>query len=333
MLIELSIEVLIIIISLFGLLVGGFVVLQLYNTRTIRRLSSSVYERIRAEAEQEAQAIITNAHAEASTILSQAKDNREQLLHIYEAQSTEAREIVAEARTQAATILAGADEDRQQLASVYHTQIEQAKQIVMEAEAQARAIVASAKEQRTQVVDDYSTQIGKLQKVYEQRLAEHIGSLTEHIDTLRASQTKELTDASAQLFESIILEHGKIRKRFDKVLNLFEETQGTMVGEAKQAVDSVKTRLDETAQTLTEQLHTYDNTIRDTISEHIKHTYEVIDGQMAEYREAREAILDRHIQQIVEDVTRKVLNKQLTIVEHAELARDALAQAKKDNVI
>lgn len=333
MTVELSIGVLLLITGLFIFLIVVSFGLQIYNLRTIRRLTNPMYKRIRLTAEQEAQDVLANARKQAEEIIASAHGGTEKLSAVYEQRVGEAQRIVSDAQEQAHVILTGVEEDRKKLASVYETQVAQAQQIVDDAQAQASAILSSAREQRAQVVDDYSLQIGKLQKVYEQKLAEHIGSLTQHIDKLRASQTKELTDASAELFESIILEHGKIRKRFDKVLTMFEDTQGKLVSESEQAVASVKDRLSETAETLSQQLHTYDDTIKNTIAEHIDHTYEVIDAQMEQYREARAAIMDRHIQQIVEDVVNKVLHKQLTIIEHAELAREALAQAKKDNLL
>ncbi len=113
---------------------------------------------------------------------------------------------------------------------------------------------------------------------------------------------------------------------------MIESTQNSIQEESAQAVSSVKEKLQETAQVLSDQLESYDTTVTETISSHINHTYEKIDEEMHTYREARKAILDRHIQQIVEDVANRVLRKQLTVTEHAELAREALRRAKEDNV-
>lgn len=209
----------------------------------------------------------------------------------------------------------------------------EAEAIVASARARAEEIIAGAGEEREAVVAAYEAQVADLQSSFEDKLTSHTTVLTKKIDGLLESQSKQLTGASADMFEAIIHDHTKIRERFEKVLSTLEKTQENVTQQSDEAVTSVKERLQETADTLSEQLQSYDQEISRTLSEHITHTYDKIDEQMVAYQRAREAILDRHILQIVEDVTRQVLRKQLTMSEHAELAREALAQAKRDNVL
>jgi Fe2+ transport system protein B len=259
--VTLSLEVVVAIFASLLLLLGALLVIQFRNSRIIQKLTSPMYDKVRADAE------------------------------------AEAKEIVAAARAQAEEIVAGAGEERE-------------------------AVVAS-----------YEQQIESLQAKFQDQLTHHTELLTKKINELLETQSKELTGASADMFEAIIHDHTKIRERFEKVLTTLERTQENVTDQSEHAVTSVKERLQETADTLAEQLQSYDQEISRTLSEHITNTYDKVDEQMAAYQRAREAILDRHILQIVEDVTRRVLRKQLTMSEHAELAREALAQAKRDNVL
>ena len=327
-----SFELVLLIGLLFSILLGVFLFLQLHNLRTIKRLSAPVYERIRREAEAEAKEIVTSARAQARDIIGGSRVDREELSAVYTSQLAEAQEVLAQAQEQAKEILAQAKSDRDTITRTYEEQFDQAKTIIGSAQDQAKQIIASAQEQREQIVQEYDDQINKLQAAYQVQLESHTKKLTGQIDELQKVQADRLADASTEFFEKIVADHSKIRERFQRVLQMIENTQSSVQAESEQAVHSVKEKLHETAQVLSEQLETYDTTITETISQHINHTYEKIDEEMHTYREARKAILDRHIQQIVEDVANRVLRKQLTVTEHAELAREALRQAKEDNV-
>ncbi len=328
----LSFELVLVIGILFAVLLSTFLLLQIYNIRTIKRLSAPVYDRIRREAESEAKQIVAAARSQAQDIIGGARVDREELSAVYSSQLEEARQVLTQAQEQAREILAQAEADRDTITRTYEEQFDQAKTIIGSAQDQAKQIIASAQEQREQIVQEYDDQINKLQAAYQVRLESHTKKLIGQVDELQKAQSDRLTDASTEFFEQIVTEHSKIRERFERVLQMIENTQSSVQAESEHAVNSVKEKLQETAQVLSEQLESYDTTITETISNHISHTYEKIDEEMHTYREARKAILDRHIQQIVEDVANRVLRKQLTITEHAELAREALRQAKEDNV-
>lgn len=328
----LTLEMAILLLGLVGLLVAFLFALHVYNARTIHRLTAPIYERVRNEATAEAKEILQEAREHARTILAGASTDREKLATVYREQIEDAQQIVKEAQMNAQQILLQAEADRDNLVRLYQDQLEQANGIIGNAQDQAKQIIASAREQREEIVSEYADQINKLQASYQVQLESHTKTLVTQIDQLQQSQADRMTNASTELFESIIAEHTKIRERFNKLLTMLEKTQQEMQQESKTAVDSVKERLQQTAQVLSDQLESYDTTITKTISEHINHTYEKIDEEMHVYREARQSILDRHIQQIIEDVANRVLRKQLTITEHAELARTALREAQKENV-
>lgn len=328
----LSFEVIFVLGIFLALLVAFLLLIQIYNIRTIQRLSAPVYERIRKETEAEARSILATARSQARDIIGGARIDREELSNVYAEQLAEAKQVMAHAQDQARNILEQAQSDRDSITRTYQEQFDQARSIIANAQDQAQQIIASAKDQREQIVQEYDDQINKLQAAYQVQLESHTKKLTGQIDEIQKIQAERLTEASTEFFEQIIREHSKIRERFERVLSMIEKTQNSVQEESKQAVTSVKEKLQETAQILSDQLESYDTTITETISKHIEHTYEKIDEEMHTYREARKAILDRHIQQIVEDVANRVLRKQLTLTEHAELAREALRQAKEDNV-
>ncbi len=327
-----TLEIALLLIGSLVVTILGLLIYQYLQSRTVERLKAPVYERIRTDAELEAKQILAEARDQAKVILDGAKTDREEITNLYQVQIEDAQNIVRNAQESAKEIIAKVEKDRDELTSLHQEQLHQAKAIIGNAQDQAKQIIATAREQREEIVTEYSDQINKLQASYQIQLESHTKTLITQIEKLQESQADRMTNASTELFESIIADHTKIRERFERVLSMVERTQKEIEDESSEAVASVKEKLKETAQILSDNLESYDTTVTETISNHISHTYEKIDEEMHVYREARKSILDRHLQQIIEDVANRVLRKQLTITEHAELAREALRDAKKDNV-
>ncbi len=70
-----------------------------------------------------------------------------------------------------------------------------------------------------------------------------------------------------------------------------------------------------------------------TLTEAVKETYQRAESEVQNYREIRMKQVDESILEVVEEVARKVLAKEITDIEHEKLVLKALEEVKRQNVL
>ena len=116
-----------------------------------------------------------------------------------------------------------------------------------------------------------------------------------------------------------------------------EAASKAVAAELTKTSQEVRTQLtskvDSAANAFTAHLQEYDQKFAGTLEQETQRLLKAINADMEEYQAQRRELLDANIAQIVEQVAKQVLHKQLTVSEHTELAKQALASVKQREVM
>lgn len=201
------------------------------------------------------------------------------------------------------------------------------------AEQQAVDVVAAAETERAQLVQQYREDFTALQQTYKHELSSVV---EEQRTTFAAVQSEHV----AQLKDQTKATLAEFRTNVEPLL--------TEVAELKSAVTDTRVSLTDTANaaettltkattqaidTMTSALDAQQATVKTELETHSKQALAAVDDAVTTYRKQREHIVDTHITQIVEAVAKRVLHTELTVHEHAELAKQALQRAKRDGTL
>ncbi len=216
---------------------------------------------------------------------------------------------------------------------VQHQAEEEAEGIIAEAKRKADAIIASAETEHTQILAAYTQHAAELQSAYQENLKQHAEMLTQKMNGAIAVHLEKLESIGDQSLDALEAGREKLNTRFMGVLDSFTATEKQVDAAAQASLSTMSRVIENASSTLTNALATQDMMVKTKLDEHTKAALVALDGEILAYKKARLHLLDTHINNIVESVTKKVLQKQLTITDHAELARDALAVAKRENIL
>ena len=216
---------------------------------------------------------------------------------------------------------------------VMHEAEEQAKAIVKEAKAEAKRTRAEAEQERDTLIKTYAKQVEELHQTFEEQLTKHTTTLEQTLDTTFQESVDAWRAVGSQMQERVSSAEKSVSDRFAALETSLREAQGAISGHAETAVTQFENKLDETVVALKEKLEAYDTTVTSKVDEHTSEALKAIDDALAAYRTARERIMDTHMTQIIEAVAADVLHKQLTLSEHADLAKQALIEAKQRHIL
>jgi KaiC/GvpD/RAD55 family RecA-like ATPase len=216
---------------------------------------------------------------------------------------------------------------------VQHQAEEEAAGIIAAAKQQAEAILVSAETERAQVLAAYTQHAADLQGAYQENIKQHADMLTQKMNGAIAVHLEKLDSIGQQSLDTLEAGRDKLNQRFMLVLESFTATEKEIDAAAEAALGTMSRVVENASNTLTNALATQDMMVKTKLDEHTKAALTALDGEILAYKKARLHLLDTHINTIVESVTKRVLQKQLTITDHAELARDALAAAKRESIL
>ena len=257
----LSSEVLVGVLVGFAVLAVGLVLLQMWNSFQIRKMSATAYQR-----------------------------------GVHQAR-VDAAEIVAEAKVEAESVLG-------------------------EANIATLKAMAEAGKNAQKVNESYQNALQKLIEQYQHELEKNLNQGQEAFSTL--------TDAVADGY-------GRRQKALDTqvdgILQSLAKVSETLTGETSSAIATLESSIAGVTETLKDTLEKEDAAVRKRLEDHFSQILNSAEADVAEYRKARLTLLDSHIERLVEDIAVRVLHKKLSLDEHAELALQALADAKAHNVL
>ncbi len=231
----------------------------------------------------------------------------------------------------------------------------EAETIIEAAKKQAADIVAAANAQHAEILASYTSHAAELQASYQEHLKNHTEMLTQKMNGAIAMHIEKLEGLGDQSIETLEEGRAKVQGRFSILLESFTRTEHDLEAAAKaeseklgatfaklgtEATAEVTTKVaaavasvDEATKALVAKLAAEDAMVKAHLEEHTKAALAAVDSEIAALKASRLRILDTRITEIVEAVTKQVLQKQLTITEHAALAKEALAAAKRDGAL
>lgn len=216
---------------------------------------------------------------------------------------------------------------------VLHEAAAEAKQIVDQAKREATHIRDEAEAERAVLIATYTDHIHSLHQTFTEQLTAHTAKMEKTIDVSFQKTVDGWHTAGMELHARMSAAEKNVKERFATLETSLADTEATLAKRADQAMETFEHDLTATVTVMKEKLQAYDTAVTSHVDTHTKDALKAIDDALLAYRTARERILDTHMAQIIEAVATDVLHKQLTLTDHAELAQQALIEAKQRHIL
>jgi len=216
---------------------------------------------------------------------------------------------------------------------VLHEAEEEAKQIVLAAKREALHIRDEAEAERARLISTYTDHIHALHQTFTEQLTAHTAKMEQTIDVSFQKTVDGWQTAGLELQARMSAAEKNVKERFATLESSLKETEATLETRATAAVATFEKEVATTVTVLKEKLEAYDTAVTSQVDGHTKDALKAIDDALLAYRTAREQIVDTHLAQIIEAVATDVLHKQLTLHDHADLAKQALLEAKQRHIL
>ena len=205
----------------------------------------------------------------------------------------------------------------------------EAAQIVEAAKAEAAQIVASTRAEQESVLVAYREQAISLQKTYEAQLSGQVTNLQEQIHSTIAAhfgQIESVAKEAARLSE----ERTKtLEGQFEAVKTRYAALGDTLETKAATLSQSLTDAVTRTSDEVTRALEAQEQTLSDALAVHVREVYASVDAAVVSYQKERYALVDTHLERMVETVITEVLETNLTLSDHAAIVQSSLAAAKE----
>lgn len=208
-----------------------------------------------------------------------------------------------------------------------------ADEILGDARKQAREIVASAEAQSRQIIHDHTEEATKIRESYLRSLAEMKESYGEEVATV----TKETRDRSAEMIRlfsaSMEAQESEMKEKTGQLAEKLGQMPDRLMSEAEVVSNELQARVARAGDEIEKSLEGVREETRRQISEYLMKKFDEAEGDIEAYRESREKLLDKHLHNLIKDVVRVTLQKELTADDHADLVRRALSEAREGSSI
>jgi F0F1-type ATP synthase membrane subunit b/b' len=208
-----------------------------------------------------------------------------------------------------------------------------ANEILNQAQKEARGILAEAEKSGQKAFATYNQTAVKTQETYSGMLEKLSHELTDHLAETAKKGGEKLVSVTAHASETISAREKALAASFDASLEEMHTFSTKLQSRTEHALSSLEKEMGEIAKKLTEGLHEHEVSYKKEIATHLERALEVAEHDIDSYKKARIAVLDMHIEKLVEEVTAKVLHKKLSVEEHGALARAALVEAKEQSLL
>lgn len=208
-----------------------------------------------------------------------------------------------------------------------------AEAILNEARGKARSIIAEAEKEGQKTIEVYKNDAATMQDAFAQSIDDLRHHLSNELAASHEAGMKVLAGATAALKDSLTGEEEKVRSAYSSLLDGARSLAHTMEEESHNALTLMEQEITKTTGAITDTLQKEDDAYERYIDEHLEAVVKAAEEEIRTYRDKRIALLDSHIERLVEDVVKEVLHLQLTPSQHADLARDALMDAKERNLL
>lgn len=208
-----------------------------------------------------------------------------------------------------------------------------ASEIIATAQAEARKVAAEAEQAGQRTLGHYTTVGEAMQAQYEQQFATLQNELTKEITGLAEAHKAQLHTFITEGLQTLQSNQTELSTEYETLLGHFKEMTATLQRKTETAVTDLQVQLTQVKMAMAEKLTQESELLQSEVTEHLSAMLSKAEDEISAYRRARLALLDTHIERLVEDVVKQILHRRLSIDEHAELARQALEEAKVNNVL
>lgn len=208
-----------------------------------------------------------------------------------------------------------------------------AEAILNEARGKARSIIVDAEKTGQKTIEVYKKDAATMQDAFAQSIDDLRHHLSKELTASHEAGIKTLEGAMAALTDSLTDEEEKVRSAYSSLLEGAHTLARTMEEESHKSLTVMEQEITKTAGAITDKLKKEDEAYERYIDEHLQAAVKAAEEEIKTYRDKRIALLDLHIERLVEDVAKEVLHVQLTPTQHGDLARDALIEAKQHNLL
>ena len=209
----------------------------------------------------------------------------------------------------------------------------EAERIVNEAKEQARRLIAGAQESANTLVGQYREEIDARTKVYVQTLEALADDAHHNVSVSTEAAQKTHTEAMARFLKDLQARGEELKTH---TTELSHELDGVF-GDMRKGAEGVRRMLEEKANAEVEE---FGRVLGDASSRSVlqieEHTNELLkkaEADVAAYRESRKTLRDERMTDLVIETTKLVLQKNLSLDDHAELVEKALVEARATNLL
>ncbi len=208
-----------------------------------------------------------------------------------------------------------------------------ANEIIASAQKEARAIISSAEQAGQKTIVQYTQKASQLQEHYEVTLQKLVSELSGKMVQTAEQSGVQVDAALAAMAATLTLREANLISQFDTSLVSVEKMLATLQTHTTATLTHMESDIAELSRKLGESLTKEDSQQQERIAVQLQKLQDNAAAQIEEYQKARMALLDAHIERLVEDIVMRVLHKKLSVDEHAQLAREALVEAKAHNLL
>jgi F0F1-type ATP synthase membrane subunit b/b' len=208
-----------------------------------------------------------------------------------------------------------------------------ANEIVGQAQKEARSIIANAEETGQKTIQEYTVSATDAHNTYIDTVNGFTKSLTAQLSDATKVSAEQIAILTAEATASLHSEKESISSQLALTLQAVEKISARMESQTNVAVTHMKEQIAQVSEALIKKIETESEQNQEYIDTYLAKALDVAEAQIDGYKESRVSLLDAHIERLVEDITSRVLHKRLSLKDHAELAREALAEAKEQNIL
>jgi vacuolar-type H+-ATPase subunit H len=204
----------------------------------------------------------------------------------------------------------------------------EANEIIKKAQEQAREIVAKAELESSNLLVSRTEESDKEYQVYVASLENFRENLSETLEKMVEETENRSQEISNTFVSRLDGQSQEMQKKVQDLAKQLDDIPERLRGQSGIIMEGLQERIARAGEQLEHSLVTSHTAHTEAIKEHLQKGFEIAELDIEEYRKGRKALIDNHIEVLVKDVVRVVLQKELTRADHAELVQSALEEAR-----
>jgi F0F1-type ATP synthase membrane subunit b/b' len=205
--------------------------------------------------------------------------------------------------------------------------------IIEEAQKKARSIIAEAEKTGQATMQSYEKSAKEANDHFVERFGNITDNLASHLEVASSKGTASVESFAQEALHALKAQQESVTGGFQEALLGVTSFSKELRTQTDKALAHMHKGVEDSQAALAQKLQAESDAQSAHISAFLEKTLASAEAEISAYQKSRIALLDTHIERLVEDVAKTVLHKELTLHDHAELARTALQEAKEHNVL